>query len=552
MASPKPRGLLSLPNEILIEICREFCLHCQYEERQSHGEVALVSLGNDMFEVGRHGRAVLARLSRTCKALTPVAQPLLFHFFHTGNLPRMLESMKWDDVSYSPGKADDDMLLSFLRTLLDRPDLGMHVRALALYYAKPVRAAATTDLSLIPRIRTTIRQIFQHPNKRQYDDDFRLHDFAVTLAPNVEQLLIGGVGSADMIYRGELYFESNDKPVPGPTLSRLRYAAFVATPYKLEWQGTYHMLMLMPLVGRAPNLEVLVATDAGDNFYNEGAFLNDEPWTAPLTWLRKLSVKGVAPEIICTVFSYCPALEDLSYGIDTGALPFGRENQEDLTLLREDHMTALYPSLRRFLYSVVDSHYYTREWAQSAADDQQSKWWFSAVHRSVNRLQYVSFRGFAQLAILEVEHVMFYDDNEAETSRGPHQGRTEHARDCVTDSAPRRLLEALPASLQILHIGFVINWIDFYHDMEVLALGAALQVPKLRILRADCVVMPPTEEVDDLITLLRASSITFSVGETPKRLEDIPSGLIEDRPGYPCGQEDPFFVYGLDSLDSLS
>ncbi|OAA54598.1 hypothetical protein SPI_08844 [Niveomyces insectorum RCEF 264] len=566
MDSSRPRGLLDLPTEILVEIFRTFCLHCWYGDRHDHGEEALVSLDRDMFEVGRQGRAVLAKISRTCKALAPIAQPLLFHFFHTGNQPRMLESNHWDDVSFRPGSADDDMLLPFIRTLLDRPDLAVHVRALALYHAMPVRAAAAADRNLMARIRAMIlQQLFREADLQQYGDDlrpfgddFHLHDVVIALSPNVEQLLLGGIGTPKvydeagnvaMIGRGNRTQRYEEWPGSGPVLHRLRYAAFVTTPTESApyRRGRYHMLMLEPLVGRAPNLEMLLAADAGHS-QSSHFWMRREPWTtAPLMHLRTMCVSGVGPEILCGVFACCPALEDLSYWVDADAADF-EGYRSDLTLLTEDHMVPLYPSLRRLCYSYVESRYYTPQWAQRVAEEDGPLGW-SGPERASNRDPYVSFRRFARLAILEVEHVLFNGGDEAITSPGPHQGRTQHARDCVPETTPRRLLEALPASLQVLHIGFVINWIDFYHDMEALALGAAKNVPLLRIVRADCVALPPEEEVDDLVMLLGAVGIRFCVGETHKG--DGVRGMMDDRPGHPYGTQDPVFSYGLHCLEKL-
>ncbi|CAK7233692.1 hypothetical protein SBRCBS47491_008697 [Sporothrix bragantina] len=189
---PQPRSLLDLPTEILGQIFGELCIHCQYGNLHFLGGDALVSLDCDMFEVGREGRAALANVSQTCKTLAIIAQPILFHFYHTGNQPRIQDTGVWDDIGYEPGRAEDDMLLPLIRTLLDRPDLAQNFRALALYRSRPMRAAVDNDPRTMARIRAMILQelVIERCN-HEYDNEVGpegmerwLFDVVLGLTPN--------------------------------------------------------------------------------------------------------------------------------------------------------------------------------------------------------------------------------------------------------------------------------------------------------------------------------------------------------------------------------
>lgn len=593
---PQKRTLLDLPIEVVEQIVRELCIHCQHDnirlDGPQHGlqrSEPVVCLGRDAFEEGRQGRAVLARLARTCKALRRIVQPVLFHFFHTGNMPRSLEEVpsgdaylgilwnagvKWDDLSFAPGRAEDDMLLPFLRTLLDRPDLAQHVRALALYHARPTRADPDkdTDSGLLARIQALVLQ--QRIAVRvDAEDDYcyGLMDVVLALTRNVEQVLLGDLVESKEI-QGWSDGESDDETAEAwkrrnaalqePMLPRLRFAAFVGVPKKVskEFVGLdYHPFVMASVLRRAPNLATLVAHDAGNN--EQMMYMHAfRYWTVPpMQHLRTLTLTGVGPELLKPLVATFPALEDLSYWTDEDSRDtFGR--RPEWTMLREDHMEALYPSLRRLCYSFVDHHYLTEAWAHRAAtiDESHAQWLgWNAPHRANWADLYVSFRGFQKLAILAVEHVWLNCKTGCVIQRSFSGNRTQHARDCLRDTPredaeddllpARPLLDALPASLQILHLGFVINWVDLYQDLELLAKGAGTKTPLLRVIRADCVVPPPQNEVDDLTMLLAAVGIAFTVGAT-SRGNHI-RGMLDDAPGHPHGERVPQFSYTLADVD---
>ncbi|KAH0495830.1 hypothetical protein TgHK011_009359 [Trichoderma gracile] len=87
-------SLLALPDELLIMICRNFCLHCTCPEGKFRARVYM-----------REIVAALRCLSQTCQRLRKIAQPVLFH------------------------DARPPQLQLFLRTITARPDLAAQVRA---------------------------------------------------------------------------------------------------------------------------------------------------------------------------------------------------------------------------------------------------------------------------------------------------------------------------------------------------------------------------------------------------------------------------------------
>jgi hypothetical protein len=68
----------TLPEDLLILISSEFSLHCQNPKSFVNADVPKV----------RDNKRALSRLCRTSRALNTAAQPVLFHYFATGNLDK--------------------------------------------------------------------------------------------------------------------------------------------------------------------------------------------------------------------------------------------------------------------------------------------------------------------------------------------------------------------------------------------------------------------------------------------------------------------------------
>lgn len=75
--------LVDLPVELIGQICAYLCMHCQLP----HGSIVDVPM--PVYIEGREGQRALACLSRTSRTLKDVAQPILFHYYHTGSIPEI-------------------------------------------------------------------------------------------------------------------------------------------------------------------------------------------------------------------------------------------------------------------------------------------------------------------------------------------------------------------------------------------------------------------------------------------------------------------------------
>lgn len=106
MAVHVAKGLLDLPFEILTQICHTWCCHC-HSTHAAQDDISIELL--ESVTAVCHLDSTLSRLSRTCRLLNAVAQPVLYH-----------------DVC--PPRAGK--LFGFMRTLLQRPDLRHHVQRL--------------------------------------------------------------------------------------------------------------------------------------------------------------------------------------------------------------------------------------------------------------------------------------------------------------------------------------------------------------------------------------------------------------------------------------
>jgi hypothetical protein len=103
-----PLSLLNLPSEILHEICTKLCCHCTYRR---HPGFTRWPGGNDY----RNSRSHLLDVSRVCRQLRAVAQPVLFHCFRF-------------QARASSQPILRDVLAQFLRTLDERKELKYQVK----------------------------------------------------------------------------------------------------------------------------------------------------------------------------------------------------------------------------------------------------------------------------------------------------------------------------------------------------------------------------------------------------------------------------------------
>ncbi|KAI1090082.1 hypothetical protein F5B19DRAFT_464587 [Rostrohypoxylon terebratum] len=107
----------SLPVELLNQICGYLCFHCQHPglfPNADHDHI-------------RNDKRALAHLCRTSKYLCSIAQPILYHYYATGN-SRGRDEEEPPQTVYEY----DYFLPQFVRTIAQRPDLASQITTMHL------------------------------------------------------------------------------------------------------------------------------------------------------------------------------------------------------------------------------------------------------------------------------------------------------------------------------------------------------------------------------------------------------------------------------------
>ncbi|KAK8067223.1 hypothetical protein PG997_013970 [Apiospora hydei] len=259
-------ALVSLPTELLQQICREFCLHCQLDKEPDtflHGEIEWY---NDVETVAADGAVVrndqdvqlkqlkqrdeeewrtipeaqqsLLNLCRTCSVLRTMAHPYLFHrvVFRTAQANHLF-----------------DLLWNFLQ----RPDLAACVKHLALGPEANAGEAPIWTADVIERLlHSALRSIRLDPELPVVRETVH-----VVTYPLLSQLVIAHTRSLELLeLSGELDGSWNLLAYVHPdkcSLPRLRGLDLsgLDTPYDL---ADYAYLLRL-----APNLAKLSVTTCG-------------------------------------------------------------------------------------------------------------------------------------------------------------------------------------------------------------------------------------------------------------------------------------------------
>lgn len=256
-----------LPVELLERVCCFLCFHCRTPGCFPNADIADVVAD----------KASLARLCRVSKSVCAVAQPFVFHYYATGNLPWYYR----DDPTH-PGylysllleswPRTNDLLPFFLRSIILRPDLAKCVRALQLVTPQYVKKAliwhkgpeddispairkASTDLGLVAF--NVFHPEYMHwvRNKPDPEDHITigyvhhtLEQLAILLCPRVSTLLLMGDFSP---YTGNLLRSS------GRTFLALKTIGLISHDNSGHYAHTGPGLLSL-----APNLQTLYAIDA--------------------------------------------------------------------------------------------------------------------------------------------------------------------------------------------------------------------------------------------------------------------------------------------------
>ncbi|RGP68923.1 hypothetical protein FLONG3_7984 [Fusarium longipes] len=460
-----------LPVEIFTAICRNLCAHCQHAH--------VVDLPPDEIDHAIEAQQALSRLSRTCRHLRSIAQPILYHCYHSGRQSDLSNSPEWC-ANTGDRRREVETLKAFLRTLLQRPDLAKHVRALAFFALREVT---------IGKVSRDTQYLFRQAGERAgfralpsyaHVDSKWLQEASIMAAPFVEQLLIYRSSSEGLQY-------IKDSPFYLPNLKYLVLPGQGKNP-----DECCHIQQMQDVLVKAQNLEVLAASDAdcGTDIPLRERF-RSEPWDTGLSSLRRLSLHGLDPDNLAKILRRSPVLEDLEYFCD----------MDKYTVLQDTHLAPVSRSLRRLCYTST-----TWEHTSGGAQDiieQVSTFlrWDSSLRGDV------SFVDFPRLEILEIEQLLLYgpvfDDEEERRKRFV----------AMEDIGPEIFMASLPSSLRILHIGMVLSWPEMHRDL----LGMAEKIYRfqnLSIVAVDPYEEPPNEQVEELKDAFAAKGIVFQVGQT--------------------------------------
>jgi hypothetical protein len=519
-----------LPTEILSSICEFLCLHCRT------GCVANQDRG--VVRAGQHDQRTLAHLARTCKKLREVAQPVLFHWYHSGCIPtkRSLSKWEWDGMT-SGSQAEDDQLMPFLRSVGELPALAAAVQSFVLFTIDLRRSYTKDHGGLARYIAGNIGAQEDGPglcdNWLEYSAPFIL--------PRLKECLVVGMPGPSAFYC------LKNCPVRLPHLTYLALSPWVE-------MDSYHMAETSHLLACIPNLEVLIAPDCGSGTDRRHASLRRGcSWDLRLEKLRVLSISNLAPDFLETYLRGCPALEDFEFYCDL-------ERQDPPLSL--EHLGHVRETLRRFCYSATPPWLLNGTWRvgweypdEVDQDDMERdkdmandlSWW-SSYHTMAqdetpdDHINPFDASVYPRLEILEIEQILLYG---AAFNRSTRAQKFADMAQHGTDA----LMARLPPSLRVLHIGMVVAWPELRRDLTGLALVARTRFPHLHTVHIDTFVDQlhdplPGDDVQEIAGLLRAAGIVFRVGRTPEG--SSARGMLGPRPGRPEIWRVAPVLYGLD------
>ncbi|KAI6756827.1 hypothetical protein HG530_011425 [Fusarium avenaceum] len=477
-----------LPVEIFAAICRNLCVHCQHAH--------VVDLPPDEIDHAIEAQQALSRLSRTCRRFRNIAQPILYHCYHSGRQSELSNSPEWW-ADADARRREVETLETFLRTLLERPDLAKHVRAVAFFALREVTARQISKETQALFRQAGERAGFRAlPTYEQVDSKW-LQEASIMAAPFVEQLLIYRSSQEGLQY-------IRDSPFYLPNLKYLVLPGQGKNP-----DECCHIQQMQDMLAKAQNLEVLAASDAdcGTDIPLRERF-RAEPWDTALSSLRRLSLHGLDPDSLAKILRRSPVLEDLEYFCD----------MDKYTVLQHNHLAPVSRSLRRLCYTST-----TWEHTSGGAQDiieQVSIFlrWDSSLRGDA------SFADFPRLEILEIEQLLLYgplfDDQEERRQRF----------ESMKESGPEIFMASLPSSLRILHIGMVLAWPEMHRDLLGMA-EKLYRFQNLSIVAVDPYKEPPQEEIKELEDAFMAKGVVFRIGQTTQ----VPfgRGMLGVRPGHP-------------------
>lgn len=258
IATMAPAGLSTLPNELLYKICKNLCPHCANLPR---------SLPEDGYKL-EDGRHALSCLSKTCRQLREIAQPILYHHVYT--------IRHWH----------------FLRSIIARPDLAANVRE--LQYPGDSDSPFSGDLNADAVLRAQ-EELLKHMEGIDGTDINTINwadilDMILERLPNAEELSINIGNTHIEVFHADL-----------ESIRRLRLYS--------RSKDREHGDQMGSLLSVMPDLEELnISID----------FRPEETYMLPFTELRSLDLEFSrwSASGLTTMINHCPQLERFRcYGV---------------------------------------------------------------------------------------------------------------------------------------------------------------------------------------------------------------------------------------------
>ncbi|KAI1381287.1 hypothetical protein F4677DRAFT_402601 [Hypoxylon crocopeplum] len=286
----------SLPVEILMEIFSYFCFHCQHRELFPNADVGEV----------RGDKKVLAYLCRTSKAMCAIAQPILYHYYATGNSGVETRLYKGHD-KMNNRPSEPDLLPQFINTVAQRPDLASQVTTMHIVQGDFV-SGFKNQMRTIDSLNKfsaagNILVIPYPPDDQRFRNDggwsawswgvlhIWLATLAVGLTPRLERLLL------------TIDCTAPDWPLD---FSRLKLPS-LRTLGLVGFKSDCHLNKLKALFAAAPNLETIYACDV------EAWFKFASKYELAPSILRKLVISNLFLVSLACWLPCVPRLEELEY-----------------------------------------------------------------------------------------------------------------------------------------------------------------------------------------------------------------------------------------------
>ncbi|KAI2463107.1 hypothetical protein F4781DRAFT_145955 [Annulohypoxylon bovei var. microspora] len=420
----------SLPVELLIQIFSSFCIHCQNPETFPNADLGSV----------RREKRFLAHLCRTSKAICVVAQPILFHYYATGNSRTMMRIQEGRKrVRGFPNELD--FLPQFLRSVTQRPDLASQIATMHIVHRDALTGYETqmrnieslfeysASKNLLKKPQLPNDWLEGHFSELQISQRGQLHmwlaTLAIVLAPRLKSLLLA-------IDHGARFSALEDSPhLKLPSLHTLGVTGHVTD---------YHFNELEALYAAAPNLETFYACDASG--WISKSFYHGYAYNLALSNLKKLSISDLTFDNLKHLLPCVPKLEDLEYYWDD----LDAEKDFDFGDMGE-LLEPLKKTLKKLCIGFLPPQY-------SYDSDPFPKW---VLPPQTDYPSVRTFRQFNRLEYLSIDCFLLYGPGEPDE--------------------PNRLIDILPRSIRTLRIAHVFKGIE--KCLRQLAVDAPEKFPHL-------------------------------------------------------------------------